>query len=394
MKATLQSSDLQSIMNAAAAISKSPHPIQIILEKIGEDATDPDFEPVEHPPEAGQIRIIAFNDTIVSEWRRPAEIRMGGHISVLPAGLKQLVTVSKGADSTMTLETTETSNEKALRVSTARSAHEFGSVSGEIFHAIAPGHSSGPLLDLSALSVAINTAKIGSAGSADATGARLVLTGVHIRERNGYLDVVGTDGKRLALSTLQKTDLGAISLGPLSEQGITLPAEAASLVAQMLGAGQARLEVIDNNVVIENSEGSLSVRLIDLNFPDYPSLLGRPCTNTISLPKSALEIALQRSSVALARDPRSVAVKLSRDIDGIHLTATAAGQSSAETVSEKGGDDAAIGFDGRYMSAAIAVFGKSNVDIMFGDERTPIQIASPSRPEVTMLIMPCRVAHS
>ena len=394
MKATLQSSDLLAIMTAASAISKSPNPIQVILEKIGDDATDPDYEAVEHAPEAGQIRIIAFNDAIVSEWRRPAEIRMGGHIAILPAGLKQLVTVSKGADSTMTLETVQTTNERALRVATARSAHEFGNVSGDIFHALVPGHSAGPLLDLSTLAAAITTAKIGSASSGDATGARISLTGVHIRERNGNIDVVGTDGKRLAISTLQKTNLGAINLGPTPERGITIPADAITTVAQMLNAGQSRLEVIENDIVIENSEGSISVRLIDVGYPDYPVLLGRECNHAIKVNKEPFEMALQRSSVSLARDPRSVAVKLASDQDGIHLTATAAGQSSSETISEGPGDEAAIGFDVRYMTAAVGAFGKGEVSIRFANETTPIQIVSPSRPEVLMLVMPCRIAHS
>ncbi len=113
---------------------------------------------------------------------------------------------------------------------------------------------------------------------------------------------------------------------------------------------------------------------------------------SLLLPKSAFEMALQRSSVALARDKRSVAVKLSRGEDGVYITSSAAGQSSSECVSSEPGDEIEIGFDARYMMNAISVFGQGEVRMEFANEQAPIHITSQTQPSIKMLVMPCKIA--
>lgn len=389
MKLTVQNSDLQAILSAATAVSKSPDPIKIIAERIGDtDDTEPDTE--EHPAEAGQIRVIAFSDTMVIEWRRPAEIRMTGSVSIHPDGLTRLVKASRNSDSTFMLETISTDNAASLRLNTSRSAHEFPAVSGVIFDTIVPGRTDGPRVNLANLATAISTAKIASAARGDAAGGRVMLTGVHLHERDNTLDVVGTDGRRMAVIALQMTDLTGLNLDNTAG-GVTLPPEALPLVTEMLSAPASRFEVAGNNVIVETPDGSLSVRVIDAPYPDYSRLLQSQGAEEILLPKSSLEIALQRSSVALVRDKRSVAVKLSRGEDGVYVTSAAAGQSSSECIHETPGSDAIIGFDAQYMLNAISVFSQGDVRLCFGGDQVPIHITSKTHPETTMLVMPCKI---
>lgn len=389
MKLTVQNSDLQAILSAATAVSKSTDPIKIIAERIGDtDQTEPDTE--EHPAETGQIRVIAFSDTMVIEWRRPAEIRMTGSISIRPEGLTRLVKASRNSDSTFLLETIDTDNEASLRLNTSRSAHEFPGVSGAIFDTIVPGRATGDRANLSNLATAISTAKIASAARGDAAGGRVMLTGVHLRQRDDTLDVVGTDGRRMAVITLQMTDLTGLNLGEASG-GVTLPPEALALVTEMLATPSSHFELAGNNVIIETPDGSLSVRLIDAPYPDYSRLLDNQGGEELILPRASLEIALQRSSVALVRDKRSVAVKLSRGDDGVYVTSAAAGQSSSECIHEVPGADAVIGFDAQYMLNAISVFSQGDIRLCFGGDQVPIHITSNTHPETRMLVMPCKI---
>jgi DNA polymerase-3 subunit beta len=390
MKLTVQNTDLQTILAAAAAVTRSPDPIKIIAERIG-DAPDDDKDYEERPAEAGQIRIIAFNDTMVIEWTRPAEIKMSGSVAIHPDGLTRLVKASRNSDSTFVLETIATDNERSLRLNTARSAHEFPAVSDAVFDTIVPGRANAERANLSNLSNAISTAKIAAAARGDASGGRVMLTGVHLRQRDDTLDVVGTDGRRMSVITLRMSDLGGLDLGD-ADAGVTLPPEALPMVTEMLSAPSACLKVFGNNVVVETADGSLSVRVIDAPYPDYSVLLGVNTDKTLVLPKSSLEIALQRSSVALVRDKRSVAVKLSRGADGVYVTSSAAGQSSSECVHDTPGDEASIGFDAQYMLSAIGVFGQGDVDLAFGTEQVPIRITSQQHPEIQMLVMPCKTS--
>lgn len=390
MKFTIQNADLQSLITAATAVSKSPDPIKIIAERIGDVPDETPFDTEERPAEAGQIRVIAFNGSMVAEWRRPAEIRMTGSIAIHADGLDRLIKVSRNSDSTFALETIDTDNERSLRLSTSRSAHEFPGVSDEVFDTLSPGHTGGKRANLQNLANAINIAKIAAAAKGDAAGGRIMLTGVHIRKRDDIFDVVGTDVKRLALATLKQSDVGGLELGD-NDAGVTIPPEAISLITEMLNEPESRLEVIGNNIIVECRNGSLSVRAIDAPYPNYSALLELSPETTILLPKSPFEMALQRSSVTLARDKRSVAVKLSHGSDGIYITSSAAGGSSSECISDEPGDDVAIGFDPKYMSNAISAFDDSEIRMDFSDERIPIRITSKNHPAIKMLVMPCKV---
>jgi len=391
MKFTINNADLHSLIAAATAVSKSPDPIQIIAERIGDTAGETAFDTEERPPEAGRVRVIAYNDTMTSEWIRPAEIRMTGSVAIHPEGLDRLVKASRNSDSTFILETIQTDNDRSLRLSTSRSAHEFPGVSEDIFDTLIPGHAGGTRANLQNLAAAISTAKVSAAAKGDAAGGRVMLTGVHIRARDDYFDVVGTDGKRLAVTTLRSSDAGGLDLAD-AVAGVTIPPEALSLITEMLNGPEACFEVVENNIVVECADGSLSVRMIDAPYPDYTVLLNAQSDTVISLPKSSFEMALQRSSVALARDKRSVAVKMSRGEDGIYITSSAAGQSSSECISDEPGDDVAIGFDARYMLSAIGVFGQGDVRLEFANEQAPIYVTSHSQPAIRMLVMPCKIA--
>lgn len=390
MKFTIKNDDLHNLISSANDVSKNANAIHIIAERHGDvpGETPPDTEA--RPAEVGQIRVIAYNENMVSEWRRPAEIEMTGDIAIHPEGLDRLIKASRKTDSTFSIETIDTNNEKSLRLATSRSAHEFPGVSSDIFETISPGHTSGERVNLENLALAINTAKVSAASRGEAAGGRIMLTGVHIQKRDDLFDIVGTDGKRLSLTKLKAVDLGGLDLGE-REGGVTIPPESIGLITEMLGSGPASFEVLGNNIVIENSEGSLSVRMIDAPYPHYAPLVQQETDQSISIPKASLETALQRSSVALARDKRSVAVKMSRGSDGIYITSAASGQSSSECISDEPGDDISIGFDAQYMQQAIAVYGLGDVVLNFSGESVPIRITSKTNPEILMLVMPCKI---
>lgn len=388
MKITIRNSDLDALLGIAKDVCKTPDPIKIIAERF-DDQPDADPDTEERPAEAGRLRIIAFSENMVIEATRPAEIKMNGSVAIRPDGLSRLVRASKASDSTFVLETVETSNSESLRLNTSRSAHEFSAVSDAVFETVIPGRLSGARTNMSSLSSAISTARISTAARGDAAGGRVMFTGVHIRQRDGLLDIVGADGRRMSVVTLQISDLGGLDLGQ-APNGITIPPESFSLMTSMLSEPACQMAVHDNNIIIEVPEGSLSARLIDAPYPDYSRLLDQTTTHHISLPASALEIALQRSSVAVIRDKRSVAAKLTRGADGVYITSSAAGQTSSECVSETPGEDVSIGFDASYMINAISAFGQADITLAFEDDRAPIFVTSPAHPEIRMLVMPCR----
>jgi len=391
MLITVRNTDLQSLMSAAISVSSGSDPVRLVAERLGETVDPESPETAVSAAVPGQLRVIAFSDTMVSELRCPAEIRRSGSIAILAEGLNLLVRASKGTDATFGIETLGDGPSRLLRLSTSRSAHDFAALSEAVFETVMPGQTHGERGDLSNLADAMSVARSACASRTEAAGARIALTGVHLRRRGGNIDVVGTDGVRLAITTLAAGAIDAIDLGAGAEAGITLPADSLSLLTSILQEGAARFEVQGSSLLAESREGILSVRLIDVDYPDYTRLISGETGDEIRLSKPDFEIALSRSSVAIARDKRAVAVKLTRGDDGIHLSAVAGGQSSSECLDRTPGNDLAIGFDAKYMLTALGAYAKGDVILSFQGAGQPIRVTSPNRPETQIYLMPCRI---
>lgn len=388
MKCTVKNSDLASLITQATNVSRGISPIKIIAQIPGEDPDD--IAGAEGVPRGGEIRIISFSETIVSELSRPAQITQPGTVCINPKGLDQLLKVSVKSDALLTLETLKTDNEDALRLSTSRSSHEFPQVNGDVFDTITPGSAEGDLSDLTRLGEAIVVAKIAVAPKGDITGSYATLVGVHLHPRGDLVDIVGIDGHRLAMTRLRQSEIRALDLSDAPD-GITIRPEAFGLLGAMLSSGAARLSVIGNTLVAQGRDGTLSIRLIGEPYPDYTRMLDQEHKHKITLDAQSFEMAIQRSSAAIIREKNAGGVKLSREDDGIYLSSVVAGQSSSEWLSDAGGDPISIGFDPRYMISALSAYGSGDVDISFTDVNTPIEITQKARPHIRLIVMPCAV---
>lgn len=390
MKVTIQTSDLAAILGLANAMLKSGDPVRIVAERIGENIDEGLCDPSETEPESGTLRIVAFNDATVCEWRRPAEISRPGSVALDGATLEKFVKASIKSDATLMLETHDVDNARALRINSARASHEFDCVPEDIFEKIAPGRVEGEMADLTNFARSLGIAQIAAASEGEANGSRVALTGVHIRTRDGAIDLVGTDGKRLALARLRAVDIPAVDLSAVPD-GATIPGRVIALLVRVLTGGPARLRIDEASIVVEGRDGAISARLIDAPFPDYSRLLGIGTSESIEIDGEALATALARTSASIGREDRFTAAQIARDDEGVHLISRTAHQSSSETLSEAGGEPAAIGFDTRYVTAALRGIAARRIEFRFSDAGTPIYLSSPERKDVTMLVMPMRV---
>jgi DNA polymerase-3 subunit beta len=389
MKAIIQTQDLHAALGAACSIIKGDESIRITFERAGE-TTESAAEDGVGAGVPGLIRILAFNDLVVRETRHPAVVSQTGSIAVSGEALRKFVSASVKSDASLTLETSGSDSGRSLRVETSRGAHEFDLVSGAVFEAVSAGAAPGEMMSLRNFASALSTAVIAAATPAEASGAKAVLIGVHIRKRGEIIDVVGTNAKRMSLAKLRVIDVDAVDLDEAPD-GATIPTSAVSIISKMIADGPARIKFTATSVVVEAEDGTLAARLIDAPYPDYARLLGMKAQHTIEIDSNSIVTAMSRCSASIGADARFVAAQLARDGAGIHLTSRTSGQSSSEMISEDAGGEVAIGFDIRYMTAAMKAISAKKAEIEFTDADSPIFIRSADRPDLTMLVMPCRV---
>lgn len=339
--------------------------------------------------DSGRVRVTAYDQTTVSAWEGPAQITAEGAVALRGAALERFLKVSFRSDSTVVIEAKPTNTHPALLITTARGVHEFETLSDAIFEGIDPGRIDRPNGDISALARAIARARSACAGPDEVAGTRVALSGVHIALHGHEIHVVGTDGKRLAWSALLVSDHPSVAFDP-SPAGYTIPGPLAGKITTMIENNPARLDFKPDALVVANDAGTLALRLIDGAYPNYAPLLDTILAHEAMVDKSAFLMALERSSAAIGGDERNSTATLVRNQDGLHLISATAQESSSEIIDAKGGEDAKIGFETAYMRRALANTPSDTVRLRFEDYTKPILIDHPDRPDVLLMVMPCR----
>ncbi len=136
---------------------------------------------------------------------------------------------------------------------------------------------------------------------------RYTLNGVHWTVGGGHLEVVATDGRRLALSRAAAKTQG-------KGKGI-LPIRAVALLTQV---GEHPLTLILGERSIEARTGSEGVehilvsRLLEGQFPDYPSVIPKSKDYNVAEAEASDLLAAFRRASLLSQESRSVRLQFSK----------------------------------------------------------------------------------
>lgn len=369
---------LSSLVTNASSILKRGRTIRISAEGTGDGSV-------------GIITITSFEDTTVSAWRGEAEILREGSIAVRSDTIDRFLKLSSKADQVVQLETFDVDNRSSLRIITSRGAHEFDGYPQDVFESIDPGRANIDLGDLSAVATAMKIAKTATASETEVVGARIALSGIHIRPVNGEYHVVGTDGKRLAWSSIHCQPLASADI---PEDGITIPGKMTAALTNIISGEPAAIRVVENSLIVENGGGSMSFPLLDAAFPDYTGLLKIETQHTLRVPAKDFLTALDRSSAAIGQEDRFVTATLLRDEEGIHLSSFTSQESSSEMLSDAAGEACEISFNVAYMKRAASNVEAKEINIRFTDVNKPALVSSDDRPDLLMLVMPCKSSGS
>lgn len=374
MRVTVETEILSALVANAGSILKKGRTIRLVAQ----DASDGAI---------GKISVVSFEDTTVSAWHGPAEISRAGSIAVRGDTLDRFLRLSSKSDKAITLETVDVNNRESLRIITARGAHEFDGYPEAVFDQIDPGQSQIAHGDLRDFAEALKIAKSSTPSEADVAGARIALSGVHVRPQGDEFHIVGTDGKRLALCALHTKSLQNSEIPP---DGITIPGRMVATVCNIIGSEASAIRAVDNNLIVENSTGAMSFPLIDADYPNYLGLLSSQGEHKMEISSKMILTALDRSSAAIGQEDRFITATLLRDADGIHLSSFTSQESSSEMLAEEGGEECEISFNVSYMKRAISNMSSDKICIEFTAVTNPIVISSEDRPDLRMLVMPLK----
>ncbi|MPZ53502.1 MAG: DNA polymerase III subunit beta [Acidimicrobiia bacterium] len=246
------------------------------------------------------------------------------------------------------------------------------------FPAISTEEGTGVVVDGEVLADAIGQVVI--AASTDA--ARPILTAVLFETSDNGLRLVSTDAYRLAVRDLVGVGLEGSGL---------VPARGLRELARTVGAAEVTTAVLDREVVFSSERGSLRLRLIDGNFPNYASLLPDSFPAEVLVNREEMLDTLNRVFL-VAED--HIPVRFEVSDSGVDVTVSrqdVGGETEHLEGKFKGEEPISVAFNPRYLADGVNAITSEQIRIKLVDGVKPAVVDDPEDPNYLYLLMPVRV---
>ncbi len=272
------------------------------------------------------------------------------------------------------------------------SAHKFNATLNGIpaneFPTIPLSETPGVMVDANVLKEALP--EISFAAAADE--GRPVLTGILTEIKKKTLELVATDGFRLAHKTTGLENTETDSFKALIPRR-TLE-EVARLIAEEEEADKIEISTSENQnqMIFKINQTILSSRLIEGQFPSWEKIIPQTSVNRAVLERADFLKAVKLASV-FAKDSANV-VKLSTNSKSIKLTSKTKELGGQETDIEGTikGEEITIAFNSRYLIDALSAVPSSQVIIEFSGNLSPALIKPMGEQGLEYVIMPVRLS--
>jgi len=222
------------------------------------------------------------------------------------------------------------------------------------------------------------------------TGAVHYTNGVLFSFKHGRLDIVATDGHRLALKSNDGLSLGDF------EKDLLLPARAADELERMLPDDEdsaAELFHMSNQVFFRFSNLLVATALLDVKFPDYERVIPKDVESKVHVGREELTDALGRVLLVCRQKDQNPVAHLETSGDTLKITSDGGeiGKGEEEVGAEVAGGDIKIALNPAYLIDAFKTLGGEQVTVNWNNEFSPVKITSPRDPDYTYIVMPIRM---
>ncbi|WP_457643366.1 DNA polymerase III subunit beta [Persephonella sp.] len=216
--------------------------------------------------------------------------------------------------------------------------------------------------------------------------SKYALQGVLFRSLDGQMDLVATDGHRLALYTISRNGTGEVN--------IVVPQKALNELKKLLtGFEDVEMAATDQYVFFRTKEWILMSRLLEGTFPDYTKVIPQEFSIEIKLDKKEFLDAVKRVSAVIEGDPKPVKLTLKEQTLELKSRSPEYGEAVDELSVDYSGEEFQIGFNARYLIEAVEVIDGENVIVRFTSPNAQTLIL-PEDPEdmYRAIVMPMEIA--
>lgn len=223
--------------------------------------------------------------------------------------------------------------------------------------------------------------------------SRYAINGVLIVAEHKKIEMIATDGRRLALAR------GALLTGPESSTQCIIPTKALNQVVKLIGDPDepVRIAITQNQAIFafghpeEPPRAVLAANLIEGAFPPYQDVIPKDQDKKAVFKTDTLASAFRRAAILTNEDSRGVKMIFTGagSVESLKLTSRAAEMGDAEVdapIESYDGDPVEIGFNPQFIIDALKVIEEDTVTIEFKASNKPGLITT--GPSFTYVVMP------
>ena len=217
---------------------------------------------------------------------------------------------------------------------------------------------------------------------------RQVLNGLLLEREGRKLNMVGTDGHRLAVI---KRNVGDAAKG--DKLSYLIPKKALAELMKLIEDEDATFSFSakNNHLAFMQGDQVIVSRKIDGKFPNYQQVIPSDNKLQVSVNRDVLQHALKR--VALLADEKSKMVRFDVQSGNITLTTdtTELGEAREEIPVSYSGEDVSIGLNAKYVLDVLNVIDDEEVVLNLKDQNSSCLITSNKDKDYQSIVMPMRL---
>jgi DNA polymerase-3 subunit beta len=219
-------------------------------------------------------------------------------------------------------------------------------------------------------------------------------SGVLVNLKGGSLQIVATDGRRLAVSS-DELKGGRVE----SDRAVLIPAKTMQELSRILAMGwQGNLEMhlAENLALFKLGDGAdveIVTHLLDTPYPDYEKVIPEETTGMVTVDRNRLMTALKQVGIlARQHDGRDMAIlETSDDQLIISAKAESEGRAEVQVPVEIDGDKLKIAFNYQYLLDPLMNIDDDKILLSYSGSLDPGVVRLPSDSGYTYVIMPVRL---
>jgi DNA polymerase-3 subunit beta len=327
-----------------------------------------------------QVHLAATDLDVSLTSRCEADVRAGGAIAVQA---KKLIEIIRSLSAPEVLLVQEEPRVLAIRAGSSRfKIHGLAADDFPTLPSLPAAEPNGrvqiPFADFRRM-----VAKVLFAVSAEES--RFQLNGALLKVKDGSLEIVATDGHRLALVEKREETLAKAG----AEDSVLVPRKALQELQRLEGEGLLEFRRGEHHLSFRLGRRELICRILEGTFPDYERVIAKDNDKKVLFDRKALAEAVQRA--ALMTSDRARAVRLQFSPGQLVISAVNAdlGEAVEEVACEYDGPEFRLGINPDYLSQFLSAVETDRVRLELKDENTqcvgypqapPSQATTPAAP--------------